>query len=407
MPTTQKERGTAFHEASHAVAAHRSGMKLGTVTIVRDGATLGSCAASGGGVMAKAIFQIAGSVGEQKFCDATGCTSAFNYSADFDGLEAAVGALAPNVKGSRARGELLDDPIVQAVILDAKILIKQHWGDITALAHALMANGTMSGTAVHSLLINRDLQRPESFDQKAERIRHERDELTRRYGGKNKAANNSGEILLYDEIGAAGITAKMFAEELAGLGDVSEITLGINSPGGDAFDGLAVFNQLISHPAKVNVRIDGLAASAASLIAMAGDRITMAADSFMMLHAPWALSAGNGRDHHEVGDLLNSLTDSFIDIYASRRNLNRAEVEQRVWRETWMDGANAVAAGFADAVIATPALAASVAKGRYNHTPAALLSSFRWSGPPPRSRTAPRWRVAAAQRERDMRLAAA
>ena len=219
---------------------------------------------------------------------------------------------------------------------------------------------------------------------------------TIRAGHQGKEA----EILLYEEIGYWGITTKMFADELKALGKVDHITVGIGSDGGDAFDGMNMYNALVRHPASVTTRIDSIAASAASLVAMAGDRIEMADNAWMMIHAPWAVTAGNGRELHEIGDLLISLTDDYIDTYANRRGIDRAEVDRIVWAETWMHGSEVVDAGFADEVLATPAIAASIATGRYRHTPAALLDTKAVYVPPP-----PKWRVAASQRDRDLTLA--
>lgn len=210
----------------------------------------------------------------------------------------------------------------------------------------------------------------------------------------------SAEILLYEEIGYWGIDAKMFADALKEIGDVDSIVLGINSPGGNAFDGIAMFNQLVAHPANVTARIDGVAASAASLVAMAGDKIIMAANSTIMIHPPMTVAIGDAKEFRSVAERLEGITDQYIDTYANRRNLDRSEVAEKIWAETWMRGQEAVDAGFADEVIETPAIAASIAQGRYRHTPAALLSTGKVYQPPP-----PKWRVAAAQRDRDLKLA--
>src|SRR5262245_51278548 len=102
----------------------------------------------------------------------------------------------------------------------------------------------------------------------------------------------SAEIVIFDEIGVWGITAKAFYDELKALGDIREIMLRVNSPGGDVFDGLAIYNMLKSHKARVNVTIDGIAASIASIIAMAGDHITMPGNTFMFVHDPLAIVIG-------------------------------------------------------------------------------------------------------------------
>ena len=255
------------------------------------------------------------------------------------------------------------------------------------------------------------MTRPESSDQKEERIRRDRIKLTERYGGSSpRAAHGEVEVLLYGDIGFGGISAEMFAEELRDLGNVSHITVGINSLGGDAFDGIAMFNALVSHPARVTVRVDGIAASAASIVAMGGDRVEMSQGSTLMIHPPWTITIGDGLLHHRIGDILIDSTDNLINIYANRRGINRAKVNQLVWDESWMSAQEAVDLGFADEVISTPAIAASVPHGRFLNTPAALLGTSRWQGPSQSRRrvtSAPRWRSAFLQRERDLQLAAA
>lgn len=215
-----------------------------------------------------------------------------------------------------------------------------------------------------------------------------------------QAGHKEAEILLYDDIGYWGVTAKMFADELKSIGSIDAITVGISSDGGDAFDGIAIFNMLAAHPAKITTRVDGIAASAASLVAMGGDRIAMAQNSTLMIHAPWTVAIGDANELHRVGELLDTLTDQYIDTYALRRGIARETVEAKVIDETWMTAQAAVEAGFADEVIETPAIAARIPQGRYKHTPAALLDTKAVYTPPP-----PKWRVAASQRQRDLTLA--
>ncbi len=208
-----------------------------------------------------------------------------------------------------------------------------------------------------------------------------------------KHETTEAEIFLYEEIGFWGVDAQTFAYTLQEIGEVDRIVLRINSPGGDAFDGVAMFNSLVAHPAKVTVRVDSVAASAASLVAMAGDRIEMAENAFLMLHAPMTVVAGNAAEFRSVADTLEKLTDSYAGTYASRRNLSVDEVGELLADETWLSATEAVEAGFADEVLAVPAVAASIAKGRFRHTPAALLSNDLYQPPPPK------WRLAAAERE--------
>ncbi|HBB9192092.1 TPA: Clp protease ClpP, partial [Escherichia coli] len=121
-----------------------------------------------------------------------------------------------------------------------------------------------------------------------------------------KAADVRGaaDIFIYEEIGGFGVTAKQFAEDLKALGDVSHINLRIHSPGGDVFEGIAIYNLLRNHPADITVYIDGVAASMASVVAMAGDRVVMPENAMMMIHKPWGISGGNAGDMRDYADLL-------------------------------------------------------------------------------------------------------
>lgn len=160
-------------------------------------------------------------------------------------------------------------------------------------------------------------------------------------------APDTAAIYLYEEIGYWGVTAQDFVRDLMGL-RVSNIIVHVNSPGGDVFDGLAIFHALRDHPATVEVRIDGLAASAASFIAMAGDTIVCQRNAQMMIHDASGICIGNAADMQEMVDLLDRCSDNIADIYAQRAG---GTVEQ--WRtamkaETWYTGLEAVAAGLAD-----------------------------------------------------------
>ena len=264
----------------------------------------------------------------------------------------------------------------------------------------MIAQRTISGPELRSRLAV--LCRPhESNAQTIDRLRKDVAELHAKYGEKKAwrtvRAAGEAELFLYDEIGSFGVTAKEFAGQLADLGDVSEIVLRLNSPGGDAWDGVAMFNSLVSHPARVIVRVDGLAASAASLVAMAGDRIEMADNALLMIHAPWTVAMGNADELRSVADLLDELTLSYVATYANRRGLDKGVVADLLWDETWLSAAEAVEAGFADEVIAIPAIAASVAKGRYERTPTGLLGAGQYRRPTPTPR-----RDAAERRTREM-----
>lgn len=160
-------------------------------------------------------------------------------------------------------------------------------------------------------------------------------------------------IDIYDEIGGWGITAADFIGELRQV-DSRSIQLHINSGGGDVYDGLAIYNALLDHPATVNVQVDALAASAASFIAQAGDTITMGRNSELMIHDAIGLTVGNAAAHAEMVDLLNKASDNIASIYAARAGGSVKQWRNRMTAETWYSAQDAVEANLADRVAATP-----------------------------------------------------
>ncbi len=160
-------------------------------------------------------------------------------------------------------------------------------------------------------------------------------------------AETVAEVHIYDEIGYWGTSAKDFAQQLAEL-DVDRIQLRINSPGGNAWDGVAIMNTLRRHRARVEVTVDGIAASAASLIAMAGDHIVMNRSSQMMIHDTSGMAWGNAATMRETADLLDKLSDSYADAYAKRAGGTRAQWRDVMRAETWYTAEEAVLAGLAD-----------------------------------------------------------
>lgn len=153
------------------------------------------------------------------------------------------------------------------------------------------------------------------------------------------------EIDLFDEIGFWGVTAKDFREKIkAASGD---IVLKINSPGGDVFDGIAIYNELIGYAGRVRVEIVGMAASAASIVAMAGDEIAMADNAFMMIHNAWVLAIGNRHDLSDAASVLAKIDGALAKTYATRTGLGVRTIGKMMDDETWMTGAEAKESGFA------------------------------------------------------------
>jgi len=191
---------------------------------------------------------------------------------------------------------------------------------------------------------------------------------------------DSAEIYLYGVIGADwfgdGISAKQFATDLKALGPVKNIDLRINSEGGSVFDGKAMYSLLKEHPAKVTVHVDGLAASAASFIAMAGDTINIAEGAFVMIHNAYMMAVGDAREMRRSADMLETVNNTIIDTYVARTRGDRKAIMKMMDDETWMAGSEAVQNGFADNMVANLKVAASVSHpDRFKNIPKSLKNS--------------------------------
>lgn len=170
------------------------------------------------------------------------------------------------------------------------------------------------------------------------------------------SAADEADIYIYDEIGFCGVTARQFVSDLQALGDVSHINLHINSPGGDVFEGIAIFNALKFHGAAITVHIDGIAASMASVIAMVGNPVIMPENTMMMIHKPWGFAGGDANDMRDYADLLDKMESVLIPAYAEKTGKSAEEIAAMLEDETWMNGSECVAQGFADQT--TPSLQA-------------------------------------------------
>jgi ATP-dependent protease ClpP protease subunit len=153
------------------------------------------------------------------------------------------------------------------------------------------------------------------------------------------------DLMIYDEISWFGICAQDVVDALAGI--KGNLNVRINSPGGDVFDGVAIYNALAAHDGDVTVTVDGLAASAASFIAMAGDAIRMNRGAQMMIHDASGLCIGNAADMTEMAGLLNRVSDTIAGIYADRTGVDAADWRTRMCAETWYNADEAVEAGLA------------------------------------------------------------
>lgn len=161
-------------------------------------------------------------------------------------------------------------------------------------------------------------------------------------------ASNEADIIIFDEIGGWGITAKDFSRELSNLGNINTIHVDLHSPGGDVFEGIAIYNLLSSHVARVVITICGLAASMGSVVAMAGDEIIMPENAMMMIHKPCGWQGGEAEDMRKYADLLDTVESALVSSYAKKTGLPNDEIHTLLAAETWMTGKEAVEKGFAD-----------------------------------------------------------
>ena len=193
-----------------------------------------------------------------------------------------------------------------------------------------------------------------------------------------KAQADQAELYIYGDI----VTDKWFDEDVSAASfvkdlketEASQLDVFINSGGGSVFDGVTIYNALKRHSAHVNVHIDGLAASIASVIAMAGDTVSIAENAMLMIHDPWTVTMGNTSALRKTADNLDTVRDSMLSSY-KRSNLSEEELMAAMEVETWYSGPEAVEHGFADEVTGAIDIAASVKVpgDRFAHTPEQYL----------------------------------
>lgn len=180
------------------------------------------------------------------------------------------------------------------------------------------------------------------------------------------ASSDGATITMYDQIGSDGwtdgVTAKRIAAALRSIGS-KDVTVSINSPGGDFFEGIAIYNLLREHPHRVTVKVVGLAASAASIIAMAGDEIQVAKTGFLMIHNAWVYAVGNRHDMRETADILDEFDGVMAQLYADAAGVSLDEAAKLMDAETWMSGAAAVESGFATALLSADEITEDVSGG--------------------------------------------
>jgi len=196
------------------------------------------------------------------------------------------------------------------------------------------------------------------------------------YEIKNQDGDGEADLFIFNEIGYGGVTAEAFMTDLRRI-TAEKINLHLNSPGGDVFDGIAIHNALKEHPAFVNVVVDALAASIASVIAMAGNKIIMARHSSMMIHEAHGMAMGDAETMLTMATRLNTWSDQIANIYQERVPGSKTSTwRNRMKAETWYTEKEAVAAGLADEVGAKATAQNSFDLSAYHNVPAALTNPY-------------------------------
>lgn len=191
------------------------------------------------------------------------------------------------------------------------------------------------------------------------------------------AADDAADVYIYGDIGGwwDGIQPDDIAREIAAL-DVATLNVHVNSPGGIVFDGIAIYNAFAAHSANVVMHIEGIAASIASVIVMAGDEIRIGESANMMIHKPWSFMIGDADDMRTEADILDSLEQSIVDIYTARTDNDADQVKAWLKAETWFRGQQAVDNSFADTITPNKKKEKKAARSRlldlYQRTPSDL-----------------------------------
>ena len=164
------------------------------------------------------------------------------------------------------------------------------------------------------------------------------------------AGADVAQISIFDEIGFYGVSASQFAEDFNAIKDKNEIIVYLNSPGGSVFDGLTIYNILSSVRDKLVIEVLGLAASAASVIALAGRELVMNSGTFLMIHNPLVATSGNAEGLRKDADVLDKIRNEILNIYTAHSNLSREELIAMMDDETWLTAEDALKHGFASSI---------------------------------------------------------
>lgn len=173
-----------------------------------------------------------------------------------------------------------------------------------------------------------------------------------RFFARTHAKAKTGDLYIYDTIGGywGGILAKDVVKALEDMAGVKTLNIYINSPGGDVFEAVAMMSVIERFDGTKNVVVDGIAASAASFVAMVGDTITTSASAMWMIHEPWGFAMGSAAEMRKSAEMLDKINGNMVELYAERTGAKPADIKQWLADETWMTAAEAKERGFTDHV---------------------------------------------------------
>ena len=186
------------------------------------------------------------------------------------------------------------------------------------------------------------------------------------YNIKSQASTNMVDVYLFDEIGAYGVTAQSFINDIKDYKKQS-LNLHINCVGGDVFEGMAIYNVLKKRTQKTTIYIEGIAASMGSIIALAGDEVIMSENSLYMIHNAWGGTMGEASEMRKYADILEKLSNETADIYVKKTGLSIEIVKEMMNKETWMNANEALELGFIDAVSDAVKVAAKIDVSKFKN----------------------------------------
>jgi ATP-dependent Clp endopeptidase proteolytic subunit ClpP len=196
------------------------------------------------------------------------------------------------------------------------------------------------------------------------------------YSIKNIAKSENTEVMIYDEIGSYGVDAKSFINEIKNIPKDTSVLLRINSPGGSVIDGLAIYDAISRMPQKVTARIEGIAASMASVIALAADEVIMSENSLYMIHNVWGGEVGDSDDLRKAADLMDKMGERLINIYVSKTGQTEEQIRSWMDAETWFNSLEAQEAGFINLVEEPIKMAAMFDIKKYDYKNSVLVEKL-------------------------------